>query len=555
MSHTAAGQITGYVTTRVKRRPKIKDKLQASKDPQVQPEEEDREPVGARRAHPTIKDKPQLSKDPQAQVKKGDTTGARKARAIKRIQDDLNFDLLQVFDPWNLSSSLAKELGLNALNVIEALLRVFVLQGLNRRQIRERFALAIESGHRPTYGPLRQLYDKVRITPIQQLEQQLQQRKQRQAVGKDGVQEKELLAEPESEGPTEEELAGLSEEESEAHRKQVLEDDTEEEASEASDHESGPEDLEQPEDSDKESSIELGRGARKDLSDIGGSGFGEDSLDPDFSHSQLLHDESTLPPDGPNILLADDECSFLPDAASDLPRDKNIPPLSDHESRRPAENRGLEESLQPDEDISMTFSDITQTHMPNMAVQRNAPRGTSIQVTVPAPQPIVPQPTVSRPTAEDKTRVSLEAALVDAKTKHYDYRKVFEDHLRLYERICEAEDQYKKRVCGGSQARISAQDFRDLTPEALTKQAKESSVLQQKLAKYKKSFARVTTVREQRQKLLIRAKERVGGAERVIKSIEAALEQVPASSEADVEYENCDEEINGLIGELEEDND
>ena len=453
-------------------------------------------------------------------------TSVRKQGTIKRIQEELGFDLKKLFPPWPAPLEL-HELGLNTLATIEELLRIFSrYQRLDERQIRRRLAEAVPRGKKPTFGPLNKLLRRLQAAP-------------------DSSQH---LPSPRS-----------SSERSSSERS----------SSERSS--SGEEEFQERE---KESSVELGRGISEGINDEFNHSSDNLNLDdddlpaedsPEPSRNQLEDDtdflldrhdseQTDLPSDEDHPLFDDplelgskqvegesnssplNQHHKLSEKQTTLPRDNNSSPLRESQNESPLPSRS---------DFPLGKAKNTELRMANAIAQRRGkathPKDTASE-----------KSRTSGPPEEDKTRAGLQAALTDAKSKHYDAEKEVERWQESCIKICGVVDRAERKIATGRGSRLEPQDLlQNSDPEVLRRKAKAASTIQQKRAKQQDLLTRVISRQEQRVEALLRARQRSTQTHAIIERIEALLEDLSGligSSDAVVEEsDNADDDVDSLL--------
>ena len=469
--------------------------------------------------------------DEEEAEKKRRTLDTRKTRTIRRIEEDLGFDLTTVFSPWP-SSLEVHQLGLNTLATLEELLRIFSrYQRLDDRQICQKIAEAVPSGKKPTFGPLNKLLRRLQAVP-------------------DSSQH---LPSPRSGGGR----RGTSS-------------DTESDSDAES---TGEEDFTEK---DKESSVELGRGISEELPD--GFNHSSDSSNIDQDHlpaevptepsrnrleddTSFVHDrhdpppdeQTDLPRDEDHLLFTDplelgpeqveDEISFLPndwhhplpEEETNRPRDDCSCPLPDGQNGSPFPIRS---------GFPPRRAESTQSRMANPTARR---RGTATD-----PKDTVSEkPRTSGPPEENKTRAGLQVALADAKSKHYDAEKEVQRWQESCIKICEVADRAERKMAASRGTRLEPQDLRNSDPEVLRHKAKSAG----KRAKHHQLLVQVTHCQERRLEAMLKARERSTRAQEIIQRIEALLKDIPDADPSDPVDESCDNdgEIDDLMVGLDDD--
>lgn len=471
------------------------------------------------------KNRPQANRyrqdNEEEEEKKRQTLDTRKTRTIRRIEEDLGFDLTKVFSPWP-SSLEVHGLGLNTLATLEELLRIFSrYQKLDDRQIRQKIAEAVPSGKKPTFGPLNKLLRRLQAVP--DTSQHLSS--PRNSCGRRGTSS-----------------------------------DTESDSDAES---TGEENFSEK---DKEFSVELGRGILEGLPD--GFSHPSDNLDIDENHlpaedstepsrnrleddTSFVHDSHDPPPDEQTDLPRDEdhllfnnplelgpeqvenEISFLPndrhhplpEEAIDRPRDDCNCPLPDGQNGSP---------FPICSDSSPRRAESTQSRMANPTARR---RGTATDPRDTASE----KPRTHGLSGEDKTRAGLQFALADAKSKHYDAEKEVQRWQESCIKICEVADRAERKMAASRGTRLEAQDLRNSDPEVLRLKVKSAG----KRAKHHQLLTQVTHCQERRLEAMLKAREWSTRTQEIIQRIEALLEDI---SNADPVDESCDND--GEIDEL-----
>lgn len=461
-----------------------------------------------------------LQDDEEEKEKKRRTLDTRKTRTIRRIEEDLGFDLTKVFSDWPPSLEV-HELGLNTLATLEELLRIFSrYQRLDDRQIRQKIAQAIPSGKKPTFGPLNKLLRRL------------------QAVH-DSSQH--LSSPPSSRGRR----GKSSDTESDSDAESTGEEDFTEE--------------------EKESSVELGRGISGRLSD--GFNHSSDNSDIDEDHlpaedstepsqnrleddTSFLHDSYDPPPDEDHLLFQDPLEPGPKQVEDETPNDWHHPP-SEEETNRPRNDcncpllDGQNESPFPiPSDFPPRRAESIQSRMANLTARR---RGTATDPKDTASE----KPHTSGPAGEDKTRAGLQLALADAKSKHYDAEKEVQRWQESCIKINEVADQAERKMAASRGTRLEPQDLRNSDPEVLRHKAKSAG----KRAKNHQLLMQVAHCQERRLEAMLKARERSTRTQEVIQRIEALLKHISDADVPDPVDQSCenDGEIDDLMVELDDD--
>ena len=466
--------------------------------------------------------------DEEEKENKRRTLDTRKTRTIRRIEEDLGFDLTRVFSPWP-SSLEVHELGLNTLATLEELLRIFSrYQRLDDRQIRQKIAQAIPSGKKPTFGPLNKLLRRLQAVP-------------------DSSQH--LSSPPTSRG-----------------RRRASSDTESDSDAESTGEEDFTED-------DKESSVELGRGLSEGLPD--GFNHSSDNLDIDEDHlpaedstepsqnrleddTSFLHDSYDPPPDeqidpprDEDHLLFKDPLEPGPEQVEDETPNDWHHPLSEEEINQPRDDcsrpllDGQNGSPSPiQSELPPRRAESTQSRMANLTARR---KGTATDPKDTAAE----KPRTSGPAGEDKTRAGLQLALADAKSKHYDAEKEVQRWQESCIKISEVADQAERKMAASRGTRLEPQDLRNSDPEVLRHKAKSAG----KRAKHHQLLMQVAHCQERRLEAMSKARERSTRTQEVIQRIEALLEHISDAElpgQVDQSSDN-DGEIDALMVELDDD--
>ena len=517
------------------------------------------------------RDKLQANRDRQQEEKeeeerKSQILRTRKARTIKRIEEDLGFDLTELFSCWPPSLEI-HNLGLNTLAVVEELLRIFSrYQRLDDRQIRQQLVEAVPEGKKPTFGPLNKLLRRVQAVP---------ESRRHLPSPRSICSRRETGSDTDSESDAEE-------------RSEVSEIFEEQESEEG----------------DEEDSVELGRGVSEEVPgrlSHSSDDLNEDDLSVEDSiessrnqiedesnflsndrHHPLPNTQTNIPQDEHYLLFEDllepdqdqqkDESSVLfnnrhhppPDEPSNLSQDDCNSPAPNDQNGSPSRNQsdlnlgnnrfdlqrpGLHSPARRAKDI--------QSRMANSAAQRREkatdPKDASTEELNHHRERSTQR--TSRPPGEDKTRAGLQAALADAKSKHYDAEQEVQKWQASCVKLCEVVDRAERKLAASRSTRLETQDLRDCTPESLRHKVKMASARQEKRAKHHHLLMQVTKRQERQLEIMLKARERSMRTQGIIKRIEALLQDISGADTSDAVVESCedDDDVDSLMAGLDDD--